>query len=671
MIGQLTNHLWQSTVFALAAGLLTLAFRTNRAKVRYSLWLIASLKFLIPFSLLIGFGSGLEWLPVAQKIASRAPSPDVLFTMEQFSQPFVSVNSTATRTRRPRTDRRLIAAAGIWLCGFVAIACLRGRGWRRVRAAVRRSVPIELAQPVKARLSSSILEPGVVGFWHPVLLLPHGILERLTPSELEAVIAHELCHVRRRDNLFASIQMLVEALFWFHPLVWWIGARLVDERERACDEDVVSLGNRPEVYADAILNVCKLCAESPLACVSGVTGADIRRRIEAIMSHQGVSGLNLAKKTLLACAGVAAVIGPVAAGLLIGIGHVTPLVAQFPAPALVAPRPVLVAQQLPVPAAKPIESPRTPQPAPKFDAVSIRQCAPGEVGRGRGGGGGSAGPGPNIPPGLAGYFSVSPGRFSVSCGSIMTMIDWAYIGSGDEPLVNDTHAFLSAPSIKGVPGWAISARFTIEASTDDPVANGPTERMTDPAHRLMSGPMFRAVLEDRFQLKIHRDMEDIPMYALTVAKGGLKIKPVTDADCTQPETGPGGRGFLIKTLHPGDNPYCGWMGGNAHGPNRTVLGGGAPLSRLAAFLSGWVMDRHVIDKTGIADKFNIHLEFSPDETTPCNIGGPACQTDPNSDVPPAPSIFTALEQQLGLKLESVKAPHGFIMVDHVEPPSEN
>ena len=85
---------------------------------------------------------------------------------------------------------------------------------------------------------------------------------------MEAVIAHEVCHVRHRDNLIAAIHMLVETVFWFHPLVWWIGKRMVDDRERACDEEVLRLGSEPRVYAEGILSVCKLDAESPLACVS-------------------------------------------------------------------------------------------------------------------------------------------------------------------------------------------------------------------------------------------------------------------------------------------------------------------------------------------------------------------------------------------------------------------
>ena len=92
--------------------------------------------------------------------------------------------------------------------------------------------------------------------------------------------------------------MFVETLFWFHPLVWWIGKRMVEERERACDEGVLSLGSEPRIYAEAILNVCKLYVESPLVCVSGVTGANLKRRIEAIMTNRTGQKLNRAKKAL-------------------------------------------------------------------------------------------------------------------------------------------------------------------------------------------------------------------------------------------------------------------------------------------------------------------------------------------------------------------------------------
>src|SRR6185437_12236476 len=154
-----------------------------------------------------------------------------------------------------------------------------------------------------------------IGAFRPVLLLPAGVPDRLTDAELVAVITHELCHVRRRDNLTAALHMLVEALFWFHPFVWWIGVRLMDERERACDEEVLALGSEPQAYAEGILKVCEFYLESPLACVAGVTGSNLKKRIEAIMIHRIARKLELGKKLLLAMLGAAALLAPVFFGL--------------------------------------------------------------------------------------------------------------------------------------------------------------------------------------------------------------------------------------------------------------------------------------------------------------------------------------------------------------------
>jgi beta-lactamase regulating signal transducer with metallopeptidase domain len=356
MISGLVTHLWQSTVFALVAALLTLAFRKNRAHVRYWLWLSASLKFFIPFALLISFGERLGWEPVAQKIAT----PAVSYAVEYVAQPF---SATLTLAQSPaHRDWTPLLIIGLWLIGCSAITLIRLRLWLRVRAAIRESVPLNIPSSVEIRSATGLLEPGVVGLWRPTLLLPEGIMERLTASELEAVIAHELCHVRRRDNLFSGLHMLAEALFWFHPLVWLIGARLLEERERACDENVLSLGNQPRVYADAILNVCKLYTESPLVCVSGVTGSDIKRRIEAIMMNRIGLSLNRAKKLLLASAGLAALAGPVAVGVLIAVGHLPAIHAQTPGAAPVPlPAPVQMAQAA---QAKPQSPVKTDAPLP-------------------------------------------------------------------------------------------------------------------------------------------------------------------------------------------------------------------------------------------------------------------------------------------------------------------
>ena len=143
-----------------------------------------------------------------------------------------------------------------------------------------------------------------------------GLEECLTLPQLEAVLAHELCHVRRRDNLTAAFHMLVEAVFWFHPLVWWVGARLVEERERACDEYVLEAFGQPLAYAAGILNVCKLYVESPLACVPGVTASNVSKRIEDIMNNRIGVGLNFSRRAALAFAAAVGLAAPIVVGML-------------------------------------------------------------------------------------------------------------------------------------------------------------------------------------------------------------------------------------------------------------------------------------------------------------------------------------------------------------------
>jgi hypothetical protein len=153
--------------------------------------------------------------------------------------------------------------------------------------------------------------------------LPQGLEQQLSPAELKAVLAHELCHWRRHDNLLAALHMLVEALFWFFPLVWWLGARLNAERERACDESVLAEGNDPELYAEGILKVCRAYLQSPLACVAGVSGAGLKQRIDAIMQNGLSRRLDGMRKLLLGAFASASIITPLLLGLVVApMAHV-------------------------------------------------------------------------------------------------------------------------------------------------------------------------------------------------------------------------------------------------------------------------------------------------------------------------------------------------------------
>jgi bla regulator protein BlaR1 len=332
-VSAFADHLWQSTLFCLAAGLSTWILRKYPARVRYWLWFAATVKFLIPFSLLLGIGSHLAWMPNSA-VMNRGLYLAANQIGQPFTQPPVSLGGSALATIVSSTlPQRLPAQlAGVWFCGFGVILSAWYLRWRRMSVAIRKAVPLHdgrevrvlrrmeriagIQRPIAMFLCTASLEPGIFGVVAPVLLWPKGISAHLEDAHLEAVVAHEVWHVRRRDNLAGALHMVVEALFWFHPLVWWVGARLVDERERACDEKVLDMGSERRVYAESILKTCQFCAGFSLACLSGVTGADLKKRIVAIMTGRVPHELSFCRKVLLGAAGLAALALPILLGTL-------------------------------------------------------------------------------------------------------------------------------------------------------------------------------------------------------------------------------------------------------------------------------------------------------------------------------------------------------------------
>jgi beta-lactamase regulating signal transducer with metallopeptidase domain len=350
----LLDHLWQSSLVAILVYFLALLFRDNRAGVRYGLWFAASLKFLLPFSVLAWLGSAV----MVQTVP--AGSMAVLGRMRPVAMPFSAAVPEASHFPWASTGLAL------WVAGAVLIAAVWLLRWRKLSAAVRSARDLAFDLPIPVRSTALALEPGLVGIWWPAILLPDGIANCLCRDELDAIVRHELCHWQRRDNLLALVHMLVECIFWFHPLVWFIGARLVEERERACDEDVVAGGFHPLAYAQTILKVCRLYLRSPLACAAGVSGADLDRRVTAIMKRTEPLEVYPGKIVLLAGLALITVTGP----LIMGGLRTAPVVqlTRSLAAAFVplAPRQTEVATPMPRPRPVRITSPRR-QPGPSPD----------------------------------------------------------------------------------------------------------------------------------------------------------------------------------------------------------------------------------------------------------------------------------------------------------------
>ena len=194
----------------------------------------------------------------------------------------------------------------------------------------------------------------------------------------------------------------------------------------------------------------------------------------------------------------------------------------------------------------------------------------------------------------------------------------------------------------------------------------PDQGPRSPDRALMLGPMLRALLENRFQLKVHMESEDVPMFALTVAKGGLKITPMKDGDCTMDRLKT--PVLVSEAARRGVKPTCGTVHSGPDGPNWLTEHGGQDLGVVAMMLSS-DLGVKVVDRTGVTDKFNIVWEYGPDENTPGSMRW-LTRLGPQPPVPPtAPSIFTALEQQLGLKLVPIKGSRGYLVIDHIERPT--
>jgi bla regulator protein blaR1 len=474
----LGNHLWQSTIFAATVAAITLAFRNNRARTRYWLWLAASLKFLFPFSLLVSAGSYLA-TPHAQTTTKAA----YYAAFEQFGQPFAGDDVTSFARSTPATaaahpaTHYLPLLLLLWAIGSLVVLAVWLARWYRVSTIAKSATPLQegpeatiVAQlqngdashdKVEIVSTGATIEPGIFGIFRPVLLWPASISGQLSEAHTESIVAHELCHVRRRDNLTATLHMLVESLFWFHPAVWWLGNRLVEDRERACDEAVVESGREPHVYAESILKVCEFCVESPLPCVPGVSGADLKRRIASIMSHRRARALSLGRKLLLVVAIVLAIAAPILAG-------------AFRIPSKRGSAQVLL----------------TTASVPKFSSVSI---TPNTWGSNR----------------VGLMFGVD--QFVSKNASLLQVIRTAY-GFEDDRIV-------------GAPAWLAADKYDFVAIAGPELAAKGLEESAREQRM-----MLPSVLADRLKLDAHPEVRNVSVYALVIAKDGPKLKEFVPGD---------------------------------------------------------------------------------------------------------------------------------------------
>jgi parallel beta-helix repeat protein len=307
------HQLWQVTAAILVLGpLIRLAFR-NRPHFAYIVWFVVLLKCVTPpiwssptgaFSWAVAERAKCDTArakPVAIAVNNRVEdgnsareSPaDAPEAMQEADEPMPTPSSFAIGAGE--------IAALAWLCGVMALGGLLIGRWSyyfillrhvsvetddEVRKLVARvAKQLGLRRRVEVLTTTRPFGPAVYGLWRPTLILPQVLLKADSPDHLRRIIAHELIHVRRWDNLVGALQLMVQIVWWFHPLVWWMNRRICREREYCCDEEVVAgLKCEPETYAQSLLDILKLKRQLRPALLPGVDAIEITtKRLEKIM----------------------------------------------------------------------------------------------------------------------------------------------------------------------------------------------------------------------------------------------------------------------------------------------------------------------------------------------------------------------------------------------------
>uniref|UniRef100_Q01V15 Peptidase M56, BlaR1 n=1 Tax=Solibacter usitatus (strain Ellin6076) TaxID=234267 RepID=Q01V15_SOLUE len=540
--------------------------------------------------------------PIATWIALRPAGtvPDAVYRVSSVP-PAAAAATTITLPAPVRTAVPVERAAQFipwvvmaWLAGAGLFWVRLMGGWftaTRMRSSMVRPAPPEwqkalgrlgarvgVERPVRLLVSGLVQVPTVVGWLRPVVLVPAGALAGLPADQLEAVLVHELAHIRRHDYLVNLLQSVAEALLFYHPAVWWVSAHIRCERELCCDDAAVEVTGDAFTYASALVE-WEQCRPTRVNAMVAVNGGSLTARIGRLLGQPRP---------------------PVRSGPGVLAGAIVLLAATYGMFGQTAERPAFQAASIkPNTAANPRGRMVRPQPG---------------------------------------------GRLTSENAPLLMLIQNAYS--------------LQAFQVAGGPEWINTTGYDIEAKPEGTVDRPPMWLM------------LQTLLADRFKLALHRETRELPLYALTTGKNGFKPPAPKEGVCISlpPDAPPG-----PALPPPGSLAQCGKVRINLSPAGLKMEGGKVQMAELVRMLAA-AMGRPVLDRTGFTGEFDVNLSFTPDQSTmglpgaggPRDMGGPQLATDPDR-----PTIFAALQEQLGLKLVTAKGPVEVLVIDHVERPSEN
>ena len=389
----LVQFAWQGTIVAAIAALVLVALSGADARIRY--WTAcAAMLIMVALPIRTAVGAYMAMAPESgrNRIAATAPTTTAPSVTETPDSPMPATGTTPTgRTSDGSSWATALDLQSfipvivmVWIVGVLALSIRIAGGWVLVRRMRRQSArastelaatvnriarQARLARPVRVIESAIVEVPAVVGWLRPVLLLPASAVIGLSPEQLEAVIAHELAHVRQQDYLVNIFQTLAETLLFYHPGVWWLSNRIRAEREHCADDFAVTVCGDAVLYAQALSNLETARAAAGLAV--GAAGGSLSGRIKRILGQP--AHRNRPASVGLALAATIAVV-------LLGFGgSQAALIAASPPMKLPAPPPMETVE----PASTPQERPREElRPAPEqLNAARTVERSSGNPGR--------------------------------------------------------------------------------------------------------------------------------------------------------------------------------------------------------------------------------------------------------------------------------------------------
>ena len=586
----LLHFAWQGAVLALVLWIVKAAAPPLAARFRYG---AASLIMLMmPLALIVTAARGTFGEDQPRNAVNLAAVNQVSLQSPAI-QPQLVFDAPMASAPRPGISGWVVC---IWIVGVLLLSVRATGGWFRAHKLKRGATPagaelqdtlrrlklgLSVSVPVRLCTSALVRVPIAIGWLQPYILLPVTALTGLNESQIRAVLAHELAHIRRHDYLMNLLQTAIETLLFYHPAVWWVGKQIRMEREHCCDDLAVAVCGSALEYAGALAEMEHIRNEIPEPALAA-SGGDLLGRIRRLLG--GADHASRSSGTTIAAAALALLI----------VGATTAISMH----------------------AAPQESQQA------FEVASVKRDVSGE-------------PGP--------VYYMFP-AFTARRATLRDLVTTAY----------EVYDF----QVSGGPGWINSERYNIESKSEgEPSA--PSR-----SYRTLQLRRLQTLLRDRFKLALHRETKELRVYELTVAKSGLKLRPLREGSCIGPDPK---NALPSQAKNPAD--YCGAVGIDRRGRYQA---GTASMKDVADALT-ILLGRTVVDKTGITGTFRIELTFTPDvSTVPAedagSPGGPAGAASPTDR---GPNIFTALQEQLGLKLESGKGLVEVLVIDNVERASEN